>query len=264
MGQCCLQSCCHMPASAVQLQLQLKTTETIFCLSGVSAYPKIPAWPIRPPSIICSRCLGASGEVGTQTSLLLHSVAQNGETPHLSWRSSVKCPKLPKPVNLILADTQISAMSGHIKGNKATDPEIKAGKVIFKRCQSWEKYSYYRSSSLLFSSDFRYLIRKIAKLWRGNGEKSHLPEVCKIKFPSFEIWSSVSFLLSHHLPIKIYIPHVTAIFYKELSVFPTGNGTVLTFAVLSASSMSKFLLVYSITPIQRPQHRMKNYFIYYR
>lgn len=57
-------------------------------------------------------------------------------TPHLSWRSSVKCPKQPKTVNLILSDTQISAVSGNIKRNKTTAPEIKAGKVIFKRCQS--------------------------------------------------------------------------------------------------------------------------------
>lgn len=109
LDQCCLQPCHHMPISAAQLQLQLKTREHLLCLLGDCLTPN------HPKTHSCTICNGLQQVPGgTSTSyqgrrcLLLHSVAQYGETPHLFWRrsgekASVKCPKEPQTANRILS-----------------------------------------------------------------------------------------------------------------------------------------------------------------
>lgn len=78
------------------------------------------------------------------------------------------------------------------------------------------EYSYYRSSALLFCSDFRYVIRKIEKFWRGDGQQK--AEACWIKFLLLS-FAHQYFSCEHSIyPITISTAvHCCLFFYKGLA-----------------------------------------------
>lgn len=156
LDQCCLQPCHHMPISAAQLQLQLKTTETIFCASQGTAWPQIIPWPTHAPSVmVCSRYLGAHPQVtregGVCCCILLHSTGRplifsGGEARKrqvLNAQSSLKLLTASFPV------IQISAASGNIKRKQNNSPRNESRWGHFQNMTVMTKYSYYSSSVVI-------------------------------------------------------------------------------------------------------------------
>lgn len=113
------------------------------------------------------------------------------------------------------------------------------------------KYSYYRLSSSNFCSDFRYVIRKIEKLWRGNDQRSDLPEACWIQFPLLS-FAHQYFSCEHSVyPVtKSTAVHCCSFFTRNLlSIFPTGDEEAWVFLLLTAVCWN--FAVLSITSISQ-------------